>query len=181
LLVVKPNIGSALWLARPSREAVIGGAGFVLLALLVSPSWPHDWIAALRQQNEHLLPIIFRPFGFLLLLAGFRWRRPEGRLLLALALIPQNAMPYELLPLALIPSNLVEMFIYVAGTLLTLGPTAVGLERGLSLAAIVSNNWPWMLGAVYLPMLLLVLLRPGEEPKSCPSQSPCSSSLRSPT
>jgi hypothetical protein len=161
LLVVKPNTGLALWAWRPSRAAVISGLVIVALSMVLLPSWPLDWWRALPVRNEHLLPPLFRPFGFLLLLAGLRWRAPEGRLLLALAVIPQNALPHELVPLALIPSNAVEMGIFIVGSWVTLffAGQAWGIPdftvSGLSVA-----SWPAILLAVYLPMLYLVLKRP---------------------
>jgi hypothetical protein len=147
LLAVKPNTSAALWLARPSRMAVLGVSAFLVLSLLVLPSWPLDWWTALQQDNTDLVPPVLRPFGLLLLLAALRWRSPEGRLLLAIAFIPQNALPYELVSLALIPANLVEMGIYVAGSWIAV---AVAADR-------TAASWPATLGAVYLPMLYLVL------------------------
>jgi hypothetical protein len=147
LLAVKPNTSAALWLARPSRMAVLGVSAFLLLSLLVLPSWPLDWWTALQQDNTDLVPPVLRPFGLVLLLAALRWRSPEGRLLLAIAFIPQNALPYELVSLALIPANLVEMGIYVAGSWIAV---AVAADQ-------TAASWPATLGAVYLPMLYLVL------------------------
>jgi hypothetical protein len=147
LLAVKPNASAALWIARPSRIAVLGVSAFLLLSLLVLPSWPLDWWTALQQDNTDLVPPVLRPFGLVLLLAALRWRSPEGRLLLAIAFIPQNALPYELVLLALIPANLVEMGIYVAGSWIAV---AVAADQ-------TTASWPATLGAVYLPMLYLVL------------------------
>jgi hypothetical protein len=90
-----------------------------------------------------------RPFGFVVLLAALRWRLPEGRLLLASALVPQSLLPYELVPLALVPAGLLQMAIYVAGSWLV-----------VAVAADPAIGWPATLGAVYLPMLYLVLRRP---------------------
>jgi hypothetical protein len=160
VLVVKPNIGLALWCARPNKRAVLGGAAVLLLSLLILPSWPLDWFHALQEQNQHLRPPVLRPFGFLLLLGAYRWRMPEGRLLLLLALIPQNTLPHELVPLALIPANRVEMGIYVVGTWFTLGPVIDAARRHPhALADITAEAWPVILAAVYLPMLFLVLRR----------------------
>jgi hypothetical protein len=172
LLVLKPNTGLAVWLWRPRRAAVIGGLVMLALSVVVLPSWPLDWWRALQDQNEHLLPPIFRPFGFLLLLALIRWRTPEGRLLLALAVIPQNVLPHELVPLALIPSNAVEMGIYIAGSWLAL--IFAGRAWGIpdfTVPGLVVVGWPAMLLAVYLPMLYLVLKRPNV-PKFPQSQPP---------
>ena len=43
-----------------------------------------------------------------LALALLRWRRPEARLLAALACVPQTMLPYEAVPLFLIPCGWVE-------------------------------------------------------------------------
>lgn len=160
LLVLKPNMGLALWLSRPTRHAVIGGIVLLAASLVVLPSWPRDWWIALHGNSAHLRPPIVRPFGFLLLLAALRWRTPEGRLLAALALIPQNTLPHELVTLALIPANLVQMAIYVVGTWVTLAVTATVQSGRPDLTEVVTRVWPVLLTTVYLPMLWLVLRRP---------------------
>jgi hypothetical protein len=157
LLAVKPNTALPLWLARPSRQAVYGGAAFLLLGFLVLPTWPQDWWLALQSDNRHLLPPVLRPFGFLLLLAALRWRTPEGRLLLAIAVIPQNTLPHELVSLALIPSTLLGMAIYAVGTWIAVGYAAVGMHHATSIAQWTAMSWPSALVAVHLPMLYLVL------------------------
>lgn len=159
LLTVKPNTGLALWCARPTRAAAIGGILVLLVSVVLLPAWPLDWWAAIHQRNTHIMPPVLRPFGFLLLLAGLRWRTPEGRLILALAVLPQNTLPHDLVPLALIPGNLVEMAIYAAGSWISLIVTAAGEDRATSLSRLVSDGWPTHLVCVYLPMLWLVLRR----------------------
>jgi hypothetical protein len=159
LLAAKPHTSAALWIARPSKLALLGVGAFLLLSLVVLPSWPRDWWTALLQDNTSLVPPIFRPFGLLLLLAALRFRLPEGRLLLAIAFIPQLTLPHELVPLALIPGNLLEMGIYVAGSWIAVG-LADRIHLSQSLAEWTAASWPAMLGAVYLPMLALVLRRP---------------------
>ena len=161
LLTIKPNMGLALWLSRPSRNAVIGGAVVLLVSLAVLPSWPFDWFTALQDRNEHLQPPVLRPFGWLLLLAAFRWRTPEGRLLVALALIPQTSLPYELVALALIPGNAVEMVIFAVGSWVAYAArVGVFWDMGVtSLTPLVAAIWPIQFVCVYLPMLYLVLRR----------------------
>jgi len=157
LLAVKPNTSAALWIARPSRIAVLGVSAFLVLSILVLPSWPRDWWMALQQDNTDLVPPVLRPFGLVLLLAALRWRSPEGRLLLAIAFIPQNTLPHELVPLALIPANLLEMGIYVAGSWIAVAVAADGMHLSHSLTEWTATSWPATLCAVYLPMLYLVL------------------------
>jgi hypothetical protein len=156
LLAVKPNTSASLWIARPSRMAVVGVSAFLVLSLVILPSWPRDWWMALLQDNTDLVPPVLRPFGLVLLLAALRWRSPEGRLLLAIAFIPQNTLPHELVSLALIPANLVEMGIYVAGSWIAVAVAADRMPLH-SIAEWTAASWPATLGAVYLPMLYLVL------------------------
>ena len=159
LLTVKPNTGLACWIARPSRLAVIGGLVLFILTLVLVPSWPLDWWAAIQQQSGHIRSPILRPFGWVLLLAALRWRTSGGRLLLALAVIPQNTLPHELLPLVLIPGNAVEMGVFVVGSWIAVAFTSVGQEHATSLPGLVTEVWPVLLLSVYLPALFMVLRR----------------------
>jgi hypothetical protein len=158
LLAVKPNTSAPLWIARPSRLAVLGVGSFLLLSLLVLPSWPGDWWMALQQDPTQWMPPVLRPFGLVLLLAALQWRLPEGRLLLAIAFIPQSVLPYELVSLALIPASLLEMGIYVAGSWIAVAAAANWMHLSPGIAEWTAA-WPVTLCAVYLPMLYLVLRR----------------------
>jgi hypothetical protein len=159
VLAVKPNTAAAVWLAQPSLIAILGAAAFVLLSLLILPSWPADWWIALQQDATGLLPPVFRPFGLGLGLAALRWRRPEARLLLAMAFVPQSTLPHELVALALIPANLIEMGVYVAGSwIAVILAGRMDLSHGIAEWSVAS--WPATLAVVYLPMLVLVLRRP---------------------
>jgi hypothetical protein len=159
LLVVKPNTSAALWVAQPSRLTLLGAGAFLALSLWVLPSWPEDWWMALQQDPTRFMPPVLRPFGFVLLLAALRWRLPEGRLLLAIAFIPQTTLPHELVSLALIPASLLEFGIYVAGSWIVVA-VAERMHLGGNLAEWTAAGWPATLVAVYVPMLYLVLRRP---------------------
>jgi hypothetical protein len=159
LLAVRPNTSASLWIARPSLRALLGASLFLILSLVVLPSWPLDWWRALPLDNTSLAPPVLRPFGVVLLLAALRWRSPEGRLILAIACIPQSTLPYELVPLALIPANRLEMGIYVAGSWIAVA-AAEGSHISQRLAELTATGWPVTLCVVYLPMLYLVLRRP---------------------
>jgi hypothetical protein len=159
LLAVRPNTSASLWIARPSLRALLGASVFLVLSLVVLPSWPWDWWMALPPDITHLMPPVLRPFGFVLLLAALRWRTPEGRLMLASAFMPQSTLPYELVSLVLIPANRLEMGIYVAGSWIAVA-AAEGLHLTDSMAEWTATGWPVTLCAVYLPMLYLVVRRP---------------------
>jgi hypothetical protein len=99
-LVCKPTIGLPLFLYRPSWRAAIICSAFLLLSILIQPSWPLDWWRNTQRLEGHFLPVL-RPFGFLGVLAFLRWRRPEGRLVGGMTLVPQNLYFYDQLPLFL--------------------------------------------------------------------------------
>ena len=95
-----------------------------------------------------------------MLLGLLRWRRPEGRLLAALAVIPQTTALYETLPLALLCRNRPQAAgfatLTMAAHLLFLlgpqGPWPVGAEY----------QWWVLLAVVYGPAIALVLRLPNE-------------------
>jgi hypothetical protein len=158
LLVVKPTLGFALWTAWPNRKAVVGGLLFVGISLLVRPGWIPEWLASVAKTPHE--PHLLRPGGFLLLLGLLRWRRPEGRLLAALSLVPQTTALYETLPLALLCRNRPQAAGFASLTMLAhlvyllgpRGPWPVGAEF----------QWWVLLVLVYLPAIVLVLRRPNE-------------------
>jgi hypothetical protein len=156
LLAIKPTAGFALWTAYPNRPAVVGGLLFVALCFLVWPGWVGEWLAAVAKTPH--APHLYRPGGFLLLLGLLRWRRPEGRLLAVLGLIPQTTALYETLPIALLCRNRLEAAAFAALTMLAhllfhlgpQGPWPVGAEY----------QWWVLLALVYLPAIAAVLRRP---------------------
>jgi hypothetical protein len=156
VLAVKPTVGVALWAAYPNRKAVLGGLVLVALSLLIRPGWVHEWLDSVARtpHKAHLC----RPGGFLLLLGLLRWRRPEGRLLACLGLVPVTTAVYETLPLALICRNRREAAAFASLTMLAhlffyagpQGPWPVG----------AAYQWWVLLILVYLPAIMAVLRRP---------------------
>jgi hypothetical protein len=158
LLAVRPTTAVPLWCMRPSWAALLGSAGFLILSLAIQPLWPFDWWMAVPTDLAALRPPILRPLGFLLLLAAFRWRWREGRLLLATAFLPQTTLPYELVPLALIATSAGEMAVFVLGSWLVVY-AAHRLHLGQGMMEWTYAGWTVTLAAVYIPMLYVVLRR----------------------
>ena len=157
--VGKPSVSAALFLGFPSRQAIIGGVILVVLSLLVRPTWPGEWLGAIR--SAALLPPVARPGGVLLLLALLRWRLPEGRLLAALACVPHTLGLYESLPLFLIPRSrwqgyLLAILSYAAAFCAVL---LYPQPEGQPVEAVLAYRWPVMFACLYVPALLMVLLR----------------------
>jgi hypothetical protein len=169
LLCAKPTIGFAIWLARPTRTAVIGGLVLTGIALALVPSWPADWLEALRHTSlasaggtPYFAPIksVGGAFALLTLL---RWRRPEARLVLALACVPQTPLLYETVPLFLVPISITEGGVLWLGSWLAAlwlsatGPFGSDLARfRVSVDAI---GW-----CLYFPAVIMVLRRPNVGP-----------------
>jgi hypothetical protein len=158
ILAVKPTAGFALWAAYPNRWAVLGGLLFVAVSLLVRPEWIPEWLDSVARtpHTSHL----FRPGGFVLLLGLLRWRRPEGRLLACLGLIPQTTALSETLPLALVCRNRGEAAGFAILTMLAHLLFHLGPQGPWPVGA--GYQWWVLLILVYLPAIVVVLRRPNQ-------------------
>jgi hypothetical protein len=159
LWVCKPTIGAALLVAYPRRRTVMAGAVFALATVLLLPSWPREWRAAL-EAAPHVRPLVVQTLvGPLVLLALLRWRRSDARLLVALACVPQTPLLYETVPLFLIARTYLEgatlaVLTFVAWILWQrAGPFA-------SYGDAMSMSGRFIVWCVYLPCTLMVLRRP---------------------
>lgn len=98
----KPTLGLAVVGATSRKRSlevfVLGSALLLVISLALMPNWPIVWIRNIAS-GGFTSPVI-RLGGIAILFAGLRWRRPEARLLLLLALVPQTSSWYEgLLPM----------------------------------------------------------------------------------
>jgi hypothetical protein len=159
----KPTIGAALFAGWPTRRALILGVVVAGLSLALFPAWPREWLAGLGTL-PHVESPVLRPGGVLLLLALLRWRVPEARMLAVLALVPHTTVAYETLPLFLIPRRRWEMAVLsvasVAAYILS-NHFAPGDEVH-HLATALRGYWPYWLLLMYLPALVMVLMRPNQ-------------------
>jgi hypothetical protein len=154
----KPAIAFAVAAGHLSRRALIWAGLMLILSLLLRPTWIGEWIAAVQEYNIAVAPIQ-QPGGFLLLAALWRWRRPEARVLAALACAPHTIAFYDELPLFLIPRTKWEGYglamlslvaAFVGGWLY---PRYIGTPLEVNLAA----RWPIMFACLYVPALVMVL------------------------
>lgn len=153
VIAVKPNIGLAALVTRPSRTMIVGAAILVVISIAAMPSWPGRWLSVLPLAPPHLTPIATW-LGAPLALALLRWRRPEARLLLAMSLVPQTAMFADQLLLFLVPQTRRQ----------SLGLALVSAVGGVAwIARLRAGGHPAIVGApyvllsVYLPALFVVL------------------------
>jgi hypothetical protein len=165
LSIAKPTVGGAVFVARPNRWAFIGAILFGGAAFFINPAWVGDWLSAISKYRAILAPTVpFRaPIEFmggpLALLCLLRWRRPEARLVAALACVPQTLVLYEAVPLLLVPRTFWQSVVIV--TMSYIGHLWVRLHlpptyhEGLSYQ-LVGQAMIWSL---YLPCTWLVLRR----------------------
>ena len=161
---IKPNIGVGLLAYRPTWQTAAAMLVFAALGLLVMPDWPRVWLATLggpvtSDTAIHYAPIR-SPGGIVFLLALLRWRRPEARLLAAMAVVPQSPFVYEVLPLFAVARTRFETYALVIGTDVALAFYAL-LPRS-DMVAFFHDNGVAVFACVYVPALVLVLRRANE-------------------
>jgi hypothetical protein len=152
-LACKPTLGAALFAFRPKLSAALLVAFVIAVSLAVNPHWPAEWLEATRHVERHPAPVL-KPFGVLALLALLRWRTPEGRLVAAMACVPQNLYFYDQLPLWLVPRNGREAFALTALSWVALGAANATCHRAYFCGP---EAEPWVIWLVYVPATLLVL------------------------
>jgi hypothetical protein len=164
----KPTNGAAMLAAfrdkKAIRTAIIAALIPLAIAFIAQPLWISRWLAVLTE-GQHLRPFIMLPGGFLLLLAAFRWRCWEGRLLLGLSLVPQTLLQYGALPLLLIPRQrwgtvLLAALTFVPNFLAVRPPFNSRIADALSrddFTAVTSTVGMLTLWTVYVPTLVFVL------------------------
>ena len=161
LAAAKPTVGLAAWIYQPSRRGIIGGLILVVLAFIVLPSWLGDWRAVVAGMSKYRGPATTL-LGCFLLLGVLRWRRREGRLFIAMSLIPQLPVFYDSLILWLIPSTVWRSFVLSAASwvgYLAWYPHHTSPQQN-------EYAFPWLVFTIYLPALILLLLMPATETKA---------------
>jgi hypothetical protein len=161
VFAAKPNLGLALLVTssklRPIKVAMIGGLVLLAASVLWFPGWPMNWLAAIRSISHMHAPIML-PGGAFILLALLRWRRPEARLIIALACVPQTNSWYEALPLFLVPAtyreSLVLSLISVCGWIFQFQFMTANNEAEYNRIVGIL-----MVAFIYLPATALVLRR----------------------
>ena len=157
VLACKPTIGAALWIAYPRLRSALLAAGLVCLSFVVWPSWVESWWSTLATARHLKAPITYWG-GPLILLALWKWRLPEARLLVALACVPQTAVLYDVVPLFLVVRTFGE------GCVLLMLCMGVMLARDLgapyaSYNALMAATGQWIVWLIYLPCLVILMRR----------------------
>ena len=172
----KPQAGLPVFLTHWSKRGVFACLIFVGLTFITMPSWLKSWFAQ-AVRYEYFVPIIILP-GPLLLLALLKYRRRDAQLLLLSAMMPQRWF-YDAFVLWLIPRSRREI-LYTA-----VFSWGAGMWRWYHVPHNFNEAGRWAVIFLYLPMLLVVLVRPRQRERVDEDQAAISceesagSSLRS--
>lgn len=151
--IAKPQIGlpAALSFLNPKNVAICAVVG--LVSLIVMPHWISFWLNSLGRYAR-FVPLIVLP-GPLLAIALFRFRIRDARLLFFAACVPQRWF-YDAFLLWLIPKKRREI-------IFTVGLSWIpGIWRWFHPPHTFTQVGRWMVIWMYLPMLIVVLLRPSQ-------------------
>ena len=158
VLPVKPTLGIAAFVSRPSR---FGAAASIILLATCFVIDPH-WFASWRSAVAGALPTYTPPIrwaggaGVVLLAVLVWWRDGDARLVAVMALAPQLPLFYDQLVLQAVARTKRETAIlvslsWVGGLIWAFqGPTVPGRERPATLPILLT---------LYLPALLVVAWR----------------------
>jgi hypothetical protein len=166
LAAVKPQAALPPIIGSAKKEsfawAALGGSALFFASLLLIPGWPREWLTAMKSMPPVVHPPITWPFGFLIPLVLFRWKRKEAWLVMAMAVVPQTSAWYSTLPLFTVPRTLAQSVTLVS--IATIGgvlgaefvpdlKSYAELERYVNALHIFT---------MYLPAVILVLRRKNE-------------------
>src|SRR5262249_28654595 len=141
LLVAKPTIGLALFVAFPRWRTAVGCALLLGASFLVSPGWIAEWRAGFFTV-PHIVAPITRWGGPLLLLALTKWKRADARLLLALACVPHTTALYETIPLFLIAETWLQAWaLWALAIVVYVGQWATGPYPSVSAQWFAGHQW----------------------------------------
>jgi hypothetical protein len=162
VFAAKPTIGLAMFAARPSRWALVGGIAVTAVAFFVQPHWVAEWRVALRDRVG-ISAFVLQPGGAVALLCLLRWRRPEARMLAVLVCVPMTPVLYECVPLLLIPRRWWEAAVLVVASYVVAFWMVIDPLTDLSSYARNMASSAHVIAVVLIPLAtLLVLLRPNE-------------------
>ncbi len=149
--MAKPQVGLPVFVTRLTRRGLAACVLWGGLSLLVLPRWP--WLWARQFGNyQHFVPLLIFP-GLLILLALARYRDRDAWLLILSAVVPQRWF-FDSFILWLIPKTRRQLLFTAV---LSWG---AGVWRWYHMPKSFVDVGRWTVLFIYLPMTLLVLLRP---------------------
>ena len=166
LAPMKYTSGAAGFAYNLSRKYAILAAAVVIVSVVAWPWWPRQWLNELHDVvggPYYAVPLLL-PGGFILLASLLKWRRPEARLLAAMACAPQLMLFYDQLPLLVLAKTRQQALVMAVASWFA---PALGIAlHGISADSAQLFRWnaSIILASYYLPGLAIVLMRPNAAP-----------------
>jgi hypothetical protein len=167
LAALKPTVGAAVVFAQRTQRAqlviMVASIALVVASLLIDPAWPSGWLASIRGAAQITAPIAHWRVGAPILLLGLlRWRRPEARLLVALACVPQSTIIYEGLYFMLVPRTRRGLLVASLGSYVGYMWQSHYALTAATLEELQYGAGDALVACFYLPALVAILRRPNE-------------------
>jgi hypothetical protein len=148
--MAKPQVGLPVLLTRLSRRGIVACVVVALVSVSVNTAWPLLWWGQ-TGNYQHFFPFLILP-GPLLALALLRYRDRDPQLLFLSAIMPQRWF-FDSFILWLIPQSRREMVWTVFFS------WGAGIWRWYHIPHSFTEVGRWTVIFLYLPMLVVVLLR----------------------
>jgi hypothetical protein len=165
----KPNTHLAVVASyRTVRDVALGlGSGLVLflVSFAVQPGWVADWREALRNAPT-LRPLAFELWGWLLLIALIKWKRPAARWLLATFFLPGTPIVYAALPLFAFRWSFRTTLVLALLSHVAMWPALLAPSAGSDFVSYVAVSGPALVLLVYVPAAIFLVREPNEESES---------------
>ncbi len=180
LAPIKFTLGAAGFAYNLSVRYALLAAGVVVASVAAYPWWPLEWVHELSDVagTFYHVPVLL-PGGFLLLAALIRWRRPEARLLAAMACIPQTMFYYDQLPLALVARSYRQALAFAVLSWVPVAVSLIHFGGGAERAHLFAWLAPLIVACYYVPCLAVVLSRPNVASSSATMAELTASATRS--
>ena len=165
LVLLKTNVGLALFARQPSWASVKIAAVVGAASLLVLPTWPLDWLRNVSE-HRHTIPALTLPFGPLIGLLWLGRQDPAARSAMVLALVPQRIVFYDQLLLLLVAKTKRQWAFVVLTSQAAFLAWVATSGRGGGLGNAEPTMLPWVMAGCYLPAIAVVVwnrLRPAAE------------------
>lgn len=148
--MAKPQIGVPVALTHLTRKGIVACVLLLLITFAVMPFWAARWLPQLGAY-QHFVPLLIIP-GPLLLLALLDYRDRDAKFLFLSSILPQRWF-YDAFALWLIPKSRREL-VYTVGL-----SWVVGVMRWYHGPRNMQQVGCWTVTLMFLPMLVIVLLR----------------------
>jgi hypothetical protein len=156
---LKPNIGLALFAARPAFRIVWASVLLAAVAFALNPHWVADWMASTHRASARFDIPLLTAGGPLLLAALVAVGSPEGRLLLVMGCVPQTMYFYDQLPLIWVVRTRGEALFLAVASYASMAVWWFAFDRAPGATPRNQFTAPYVMAGCYLPAVAVVVRR----------------------